>query len=188
MSKAAKTSAPEVAIATLPPPQEISKETSYYRSIVPQIEKRDGRVGPFEFDKISAVIGKAMAAAEEGGNDDAVLVAHQVAGELARFAKKYKNFLPTVEGIQDSVEKHLILNDYVKTAKSYILYRDKRSQLRATRVDIPEHVVKLTEESRKYFKDNALGEFVYLRTYAKWIPEEGRRETWIETVDRYVDF
>ena len=46
----------------------------------------------------------------------------------------------------------------------------------------------LAEESAKYFANNPLGEFVYLRTYAKWIPEAGRRETWIETVDRYMSF
>lgn len=166
----------------------ISKETRHYREFVPQIEKRDGRLVPFDFDKIATAIWKGMMAAAEGSHDDAILVAHQVAGELARFAKKYKNFLPTVEGIQDSVEKYLILNDYVKTAKSYILYRDKRAQLRAAHVEIPEHVQKLAEESHKYFNGNALGEFVYLRSYAKWIPEEGRRETWVETVDRYVDF
>ena len=109
-----------------------SKETLHYREMIPQIEKRDGRTVPFDFDKIVSAIWKAMAAAEEGDKDDAVLVAHQVAGELGRFAKKYKNFLPTVEGIQDSVEKYLILNDFVKTAKAYILYRDKRAQMRAS--------------------------------------------------------
>ncbi len=170
------------------PAAPVSKETIRYRTMVPQIEKRDGRLLPFDFDKIAAAVWKAMAEAGEGGQDDATLVAHQVAGELGRFAKKYKSFLPTVEGIQDSVEKYLILNDYVKTAKGYILYRDKRAQLRAAHVDIPAHVQKLAEESRKYFSGNALGEFVYLRSYAKWIPEEGRRETWVETVDRYVSF
>ncbi len=168
--------------------QPVSKETLRYRESVPQIEKRDGRLVPFDFDKIVSAIWKAMSSAEEGSQDDAALVAHQVAGELGRFAKKYKSFLPTVEGIQDSVEKYLILNDYVKAAKAYILYRDKRAQLRSAHVDIPAHVKKLAEESRKYFEGNALGEFVYLRTYAKWIPEEGRRETWIETVDRYMRF
>lgn len=179
----AKTSVP----ASAATPQ-FSKETLRYRAIIPQIEKRDGRLTTFDFDKIAEAIWKAMMAAEEGSRDDARLVAHQVAGELARFAKKYKSFLPTVEGIQDSVEKYLILNDYVKTAKSYILYRDKRAQLRSVQVDIPEHVRKLAEKSKKYFANNPLGEFVYLRTYAKWIPEEGRRETWIETVDRYIGF
>ena len=168
--------------------ENLSKETIRYREMIPKIEKRDGRLVPFDFDKIAAAIWKAMMAAEEGSQDDANLVAHQVAGELGRFSKKYRSFLPTVEGIQDSVEKYLILNDYVKTAKTYILYRDKRSQLRAAKIDIPEHVQKLVAESKKYFDGNALGEFVYLRTYAKWIPEEGRRETWIETVDRYIHF
>jgi len=166
----------------------ISKETRRYRDMIPQIEKRDGRLVQFDFDKISSAVWKAMAEVGEGDQEDAVLVSHQVAGELGRFAKKYKNFLPGVEGIQDSVEKYLILNDYVKTAKAYILYRDKRAQLRAAHADIPEHVRKLAEESKKYFSGNALGEFVYLRTYAKWIPEKGRREMWIETVDRYVNF
>lgn len=165
-----------------------SKETLRYRETVPQIEKRDGRIVPFDFDKIVSVTEKAMSAAADGTHDDAVLVAHQVAGELSRFAKKYKTFMPTVEGIQDSVEKYLIVNDYVKAAKAYILYRDKRAQLRSTRVEVPEHVRKLAEESKKYFAGNELGEFVYLRSYAKWIPAESRRETWIETVDRYVAF
>ncbi len=180
-----KTSAPSVAVTVEQP---ISKETRRYREMIPQIEKRDGRLVQFDFDKIVTAVWKAMMAAEEGSQEDAVLVAHQVAGELGRFSKKYKSFLPTVEGMQDSIEKYLILNDYVKTAKAYILYRDKRAQLRAAHVEVPEHVRKLAEESRKYFDSNVLGEFVYLRTYAKWIPEEGRRETWVETVDRYMSF
>lgn len=181
----AKTSV-TVAPKVVEPP--ISKETRRYREMISQIEKRDGRLMSFDFDKISGAIWKAMAAAGEGSQDDAALVAHQVAGELGRFAKKYKNFLPTVEGIQDSVEKYLILNDYVKTAKAYILYRDKRAQLRASHVEVPENVKQLAEESKKYFDGNLLGEFVYLRSYSKWIPEEGRRETWVETVDRYMSF
>lgn len=189
MPKTVKLAKP-VVIETKPkqeaPP--VSSATLRYISVVPQIEKRDGRVVAFDFDKIAGAIWKAMASTEEGTKEDAELVAHQVSGELARFAKKYKNFLPTVEGMQDSVEKYLIINDYVKTAKAYILYRDKRAQMRAEQVEVPEHVRKLSEASKEYFKDNPLGEFVYLRSYAKWIPEEGRRETWIETVDRYVSF
>lgn len=190
MSKTAKVSVRSRSVVATPKASDktVSKETLRYRELIPQIEKRDGRLVAFDFDKISNAVWKAMMEAGEGGLEDAVLVAHQVAGELGRFAKKYKSFLPTVEGMQDSVEKYLILNDYVKTAKAYILYRDKRAQLRAAHVEIPEHVKKLAEESKKYFKDNILGEFVYLRTYAKWIPEEGRRETWVETVDRYMSF
>ncbi len=165
-----------------------SKETKKYRELIPQIEKRDGRIAPFSFEKIVGVVQKAMSAANEGSYEDATLVAHQVAGELARFAKKYKNFLPTVEGIQDSVEKQLMMNDFTATAKSYILYRDKRNQMRSEQVEVPAEVRKLAEDSKKYFNGNSLGEFVYLRSYAKWNTEEGRRETWVETIDRYVNF
>lgn len=182
---AAKTSKNSVAVKVVAPE---SRETKRYREIISQIEKRDGRMVPFSFEKIVEVTHKAMLAANEGGIDDATLVAHQVAGELARFAKKYKNFLPTVEGIQDSVEKQLMLNDFTGAAKAYILYRDKRNQLRSDAIEIPADVRALADESKKYFKNNALGEFVYLRSYAKWNPELGRRETWIETVDRYMKF
>lgn len=179
VKKAAAQSAPEVVE---------SKETKRYRELIPQIEKRDGRLVSFNFEKVVEVIHKAMLAANEGSVDDATLVAHQVSGELARFAKKYKNFLPTVEGIQDSVEKQLMLNDFTAAAKAYILYRDKRNQMRAEQIEVPEAVRALAAESKTYFQNNALGEFVYLRSYSKWIPAEGRRETWIETVDRYVAF
>lgn len=159
-----------------------------YKKYLPNIQKRDGRIVPFEFDKIVSAIRKAMLASNEGSSDEAVVVAHKVAGEMMRIAKTYKNFLPTVEGCQDEVERQLMLSDYVTTSKNYILYRAERSKIRKEQGEVPEHVKKLTEESKKYFKNNPLGEFVYLRTYARWIESEQRRETWIETVDRYVAF
>ena len=165
----------------------ISKETLRYREMIPQIEKRDGRLVKFDFDKIVTAIWKAMAVSEEGGQDDANLVAHQVAGELGRFAKKYKSFLPTVEGIQDSVEKYLILNDYVKTAKAYILYRDKRAQLRATNALVPAEVKTKILESSKYFA-TSYQEFIFYQFYSRWSDALGRRETWVEAIDRFMDF
>ncbi len=159
-----------------------------YKKYLSQIQKRDGRIVPFDFPKIVGVIHKAMIASNEGSSDEATVVAHKVASEMMRIAKTYKNFLPTVEGCQDEVERQLILSDYVATAKAYILYRAERSKLRKEQGEVPEHVKKLAEESKQYFKNNALGEFIYLRTYARWIESEQRRETWIETVDRYVGF
>jgi ribonucleoside-triphosphate reductase (thioredoxin) len=191
MAKPAKSLVRTVSAKTVTP-QKVedvqSKETKRYRELIAQIEKRDGRLVPFAFEKIVGAIHKAMIAGDEGSMEDATLVAHQVAGELARFAKKYKNFLPTVEGIQDAVEKQLMLNDFTGAAKAYILYRDKRNQMRAENVEVPAEFRALAEESKGYFKNNSLGEFVYLRSYSKWKPEAGRRETWVETVDRYIDF
>ncbi|MBV9159557.1 MAG: ribonucleoside-triphosphate reductase [Candidatus Kaiserbacteria bacterium] len=165
-----------------------SAASRVYKKYLPNIQKRDGRIVPFEFDKIVSAITKAMKASNEGSEDEAIVVAHKVCGEMMRITKTYKNFLPTVEGCQDEVERQLILSGYAATAKAYILYRAEHSKIRKEQGEVPEHVKKLTEESKKYFKNNPLGEFVYLRTYARWIESEQRRETWIETVDRYVGF
>ncbi|MDP3645838.1 MAG: ATP cone domain-containing protein, partial [bacterium] len=159
-----------------------------YKKYLPNIQKRDGRIVPFEFSKIVNVINKAMTASNEGSEDEATVIAHKVASEMMRIAKTYKNFLPTVEGGQDEVEKQLLLSDYVTTAKAFILYRAERAKIRDEQGDVPEHVRALAEESKKYFKNNPLGEFVYLRSYARWVESEQRRETWIETVDRYINF
>ncbi|MDR3646486.1 MAG: hypothetical protein P4L22_03020 [Candidatus Babeliales bacterium] len=52
---------------------------------------------------------------------------------------------------------------------------------------ISDKVRQLAQESKRFFR-NQLGEFVYYRTYSRWIETEKRRETWIETVSRYVEF
>ncbi len=159
-----------------------------YTKHLSKIQKRDGRIVPFVFEKIVDAIHKAMSASGEGSREEAGIVAHKVAGEMVRIAKIYKNFLPSVEGCQDEVEKQLMLSDYVATSKAYILFRAKRAEERRHHASVPAHVRKLAEESAQYFKDNPLGEFVYLRTYARWIESEKRRETWVETVDRYIAF
>ncbi len=154
---------------------------------VKSVQKRDGSVVSFDQNRVTNAIYKAMLQTGEGSEEEAGLVANKVLADLVRITKKFKTFVPTVEGIQDSVEKELILSEYVKTAKSYILYREKRSKLREKGLHVPERIRKLSSDSKRYFR-NPLGEFVYYRTYSKWIPEEGRRETWIETVDRYLSF
>lgn len=50
-----------------------------------------------------------------------------------------------------------------------------------------QRVYKLAQESKQHFR-NPLGEFVYYRTYSRWLEHEQRRETWIETVERYINF
>jgi len=154
--------------------------------LVKSIQKRDGTIAPFDLMKIVGAIHKAMLVTGEGSLEEAELVATKVFADLVRISKKFPNFVPTVEGVQDSVEKELILSEYVKTAKEYILYRQERSKIREQGITVPPKVRELAAESKKYFK-NSLGELVYYRSYSRWIEAEGRRETWIETVDRYVD-
>lgn len=188
MTKITTVSRVEMRGESIAPAKQNSSAVSVYKKYLPQVQKRDGRIVPFEFEKVAQAIHKAMAASNEGSLEEAQLVAHKVAGEMMRIAKTYKNFLPTVEGCQDEVERQLMLADYVTTAKNYILYRAQRAQIRKEHGEVPEHVRKLAAESAKYFADNPLGEFVYLRTYSRWIDAEQRRETWVETVDRYIGF
>lgn len=186
MRMASKSSTTKAAGAT---PAKTTGVIGKYNKFIPNIRKRNGAIVAFDFSKIERAIAKSMHASGEGSPEEALMVAHRVVSDLVRTARKHKDFIPSVEGTQDEVERQLILSDYVTTAKSYILYRAQRAKLRYTEgVQVPEHVRKLTAESKKYFKDNPLGEFVYLRSYARWIKEEGRRETWIETVDRYINF
>ncbi|MEK7147326.1 MAG: ATP cone domain-containing protein, partial [Patescibacteria group bacterium] len=155
--------------------------------LVKKIQKRDSSIVPFDINKIKLAAYKAMLQTGEGSEKEAGLIANKVYAELLRITKKHKNFIPTVEGLQDEVEKELILSDYVKTAKAFILYREKRARMREKGLQVPLQVRRLAAESKKYFR-NSLGEFVYYRTYARWIDNENRRETWVETVDRYLNF
>jgi ribonucleoside-triphosphate reductase (thioredoxin) len=149
------------------------------------VKKRDGRVLGFDQSRITSAILKAMVASNEGKEKDAKKVSDLTLKELK---KKYSyDQTLTIEQVQDAVETSLILANYAQTAKSYILYRRKRADIRAHRGEVPAHVKALVTKSKKYFR-NTLSEFIYFRTYARWIDEEGRRETWLETVDRYVDF
>lgn len=153
-----------------------------------KIKKRDGTLADFDLAKIEQAIWKAMRAAGEGTDKEATKVAQSVhKALLAKVKVGGKDYIPSVEETQDAVELALIQHQFAVTAKAYILYRERRSELRQQKGDVPARVRQLAEDSQKYFR-NALGEFIYYRTYSRWIEAENRRETWIETVDRYVSF
>lgn len=166
----------------------MSKSSAPVKKVVSMsVRKRNGLVVPFDGEHISSAVLKALQATNEGERKESDYIARKVESELKRISKLVKDFVPTVEGIQDIVEKELILEDFVKTAKAYILYREERSRAREELGEIPENVKKYVAEGKKYFR-NPMSEFVYYRTYSRWLPNDGRRETWIETVDRYMGF
>ncbi|GAB4269497.1 MAG: ribonucleoside-triphosphate reductase, adenosylcobalamin-dependent [Deferrisomatales bacterium] len=151
-----------------------------------EVRKRDGQVVAFDRGRIARAVRRAMEASGEGDPAaDSERVARAVVAELARRAAP--GHVPHVEEIQDVVEEVLILQDLPRTAKAYILYRHERARVRAKARAVPEAVRRLARESQRYFP-NPLAEFVYYRTYSRWIEAEGRRETWVETVDRYLGF
>ncbi|MDX2512995.1 MAG: anaerobic ribonucleoside-triphosphate reductase, partial [Desulfobacterales bacterium] len=95
------------------------------------IRKRDGRLVPFEENNIAEAIIKAVRAVGGQDLDKAREISSQVMGILEVFYKDER--IPTVENVQDLVEKCLIENGHAKVAKSYILYRKQHDALRETR-------------------------------------------------------
>lgn len=94
-----------------------------------KIQKRDGRTVPFNVEKIADAIYKAARAV--GGNDyqEATEMAEKVCNYLEENTGK-SGELPTVEEVQDAVEKVLVESGHAKTAKAYILYRADRTRVR----------------------------------------------------------
>lgn len=86
-----------------------------------KIVKRDGRIVPFNRGKIAFAILQAAIAVGGRDKEEAERVTDEVVKMLS--GKKYGKSYPTVEEIQDMVEKVLIERGHAKTAKAYIVYR-----------------------------------------------------------------
>ena len=91
-----------------------------------KIKKRDGRNVTFNIEKIAGAIYKA-AQSVGGSNYEEAL---ELAGKVADMLMGMNLTSPTVEEIQDCVEKVLIEEGHAATAKAYILYRSARTRAR----------------------------------------------------------
>ncbi len=94
---------------------------------IQKIIKRDGRMVDFDVDKIADAIFKAAQVLGGRDREMSVYLAKQVELYLLEICH---NQVPTVEQIQDAVEKILIENGHARTAKEYILYRAERTRVR----------------------------------------------------------
>ncbi|MBD5144000.1 MAG: anaerobic ribonucleoside triphosphate reductase [Oscillospiraceae bacterium] len=109
------------------------------------IVKRDGRKVPFNVEKIADAVFKA--AKSVGGTDyqESVSIAEQV----AKLCEEQYGDTPTVEQIQDLVEKTLIKKGHANTAKAYILYRYERTRSREMKTNLMTVLNELTFHSAK---------------------------------------
>jgi len=97
------------------------------------IRKRDGKVVSFKQEKIAEAIAKAGAATGEFGHDRA----ENIAEKVVRVAQEeIKTRIPTVEQIQDIVEKVLMESAFKRTAKAYIEYRAERNRVREAKTKL----------------------------------------------------
>ena len=95
---------------------------------ITKIKKRDGTIVDFDQQKITNAIFKAITASGEDDGKKSKEVSDKVVQILNRRFKKDE--IPNVEQIQDIVEEVLILENLIKTAKAYILYREQRRRIR----------------------------------------------------------
>lgn len=112
-----------------------------------EIRKRDGRIVPFDAEKITDAIFKAAKAVGGENRKIAENLTNQVVKELAKLG--YNGVIPTVEEVQDVVEKVLIENGHARTAKAYILYRDRRTRIRDGKSDLMDTVREILKETSR---------------------------------------
>ena len=96
--------------------------------MISKVEKRNGEKVDFDKSKIETAVYKALTSSEEGGDAEAKEVSDRVFDlMLRRFSR---DETPHVEQIQDIVEEVLIMEEFHESAKNYILYREKRREIR----------------------------------------------------------
>lgn len=110
-----------------------------------KIIKRDGRIVDYDVSKIENAIVKAMLSLGEGDVRDAKKLAKITELELI---SNFENKLPSVEDIQDTVEKVLMKNGFENIAKCYILYRKNHEKMR----NISETLMDYKNTIDKYLK------------------------------------
>ena len=91
------------------------------------IRKRDGRIEDFKSEKITKAIAKAFKSLGENISENNLEIITKKVVELIN------NETPTVEEIQDLVERVLMELNYFEVAKNYILYRSSRKEKRESR-------------------------------------------------------
>ncbi len=134
---------------------------------IKSITKRDGRVVNFDLQKIEEAI--FQAAQTVGGKDHDL--AHSLSIKvLELLQQKFESKMPTVDDIQDAVEKTLIEEGHAKTAKAYILFRHHKDQERERRaliigrenadanLEFSNEALKVLE--RRYLLRNSEGEVI----------------------------
>lgn len=101
---------------------------------ITHIIKRDYQTTPFELEKITNAIEKAMQNVNNGTRKDAVAISNIVNGALLERKLNEPLYIPTVEQVQDIVEVKLMDSPFRDVAKAYILYRDEQARNRKTNI------------------------------------------------------
>ncbi len=124
--------------------------------MISKVLKRNGEKVDFDIRKIENALYKALTFTKEGGRDEAHVLSEKVLEILLRRFSVEE--VPGVEEIQDIVEEVLIAEDLTETARGYILYREKRREIRETVSEFDESselIEKYIDEIDWQVKENA---------------------------------
>lgn len=149
--------------------------------------KRNGAEVPFNRVKIETAILNAMLETPKGISED---IASGIAQAIEKQVEKSERKV-NVEDVQDLVEDFLMASDRKDAAKKFIIYRYERDKTRDARKRRDGRIISEEFVSKYKHKPSPMGQlgnFVYYRTYSRWMPEEMRREYWWETVRRAVEY
>ncbi len=114
--------------------------------MIQMIIKRDGRVVPYDREKIALAVLRAMKASGEGTVADAARVAEAVESALESRCGAEP---PQIEVIQDMVEQELMHHEFTNTAKSYIIYRATRTRARESRTTLMKTIDEIASKDAK---------------------------------------
>ncbi|MBV9324260.1 MAG: recombinase [Chloroflexi bacterium] len=145
------------------------------------IVKRDGRVVAFDPMRIERAVNRCFAALGRTPYTPVAELAVRVVNIMSARPGQ-----PTVEIVQDAVELTLQAAGEFEAAKAYILYRAEHAKQRQER-PVPDDVRAAFAEADRYFP-TPIQKFQFFDKYSRFDYDKGRRETWIETVDRAVSF
>src|SRR5438874_8453532 len=145
------------------------------------ITKRDGRIVPFDPMRIERALSRCFAALGREPYTPIPELAVRVVNIMSA-----RQGQPTVEIVQDAAELTLQAAGEFEAAKAYILYRAEHAKQRQER-PVPEDVRTAFAEADQYFP-TPIQKFQFFDKYSRFDYDKGRRETWIETVDRAVAF
>ncbi|MGM0379860.1 MAG: ribonucleoside-triphosphate reductase, adenosylcobalamin-dependent [Bacillota bacterium] len=152
-----------------------------------QVIKRNQVLVSFDIEKITRAIERAMYETKLG-------VDHNLSQEIAQKVKDDLKDLNKsrihVDTIQDKVEYFLMDSTRKDAAKRYIIYRNEHDKTRGKRKKQYNLLTNdfISDYKHKPAPMNPLGDFVYYRTYSRYLKQEGRREYWWETVRRAVEY
>jgi len=151
--------------------------------ILNQIIKRNGTTVSFDEEKLEKAIKNALAIEEQGLYND---VLNKISHFFELKLSENLEYIPHVEELQDVVEYVFLTLQMHKTAKNFILYREERKKNK--KYAPSQEYRDLVIRNKQYFDHDLRREFVYARTYARWLPQHNRREVYEETVDRSVNY